>query len=839
MPFNTSKFANLREAVNRCARTRLKTAAPGGSPEQPFEQAFSNIASAYINEKAPSLLDYQVGFQLLEKNEEDSKAVGVFGFKVGPQWLYAPVFFLSGDLKGHELLYIKNQDMFVPMKENWLNYLLNRKPNVLGTPTDKNMRSIGVQQPNLTQLSRSPSKYASANMPGWVQEALPALAYAASINPGKDPRYQSITDLPTFLKKEGKAVIRSLVLSFQETPALAKAFQDFHGFEIIDEAIKEANLREKRANSSSVMADAECVNTPTGVKCKTKDVKPKSVLDVESTEINVEPGDPIKSAKDGEPLGKGITFALERKLQVFTYDNVLEHGTALEDLDDKERSKLLKDKVVIRDNRDDNDVLTAYEVQSPVRLQNPTESGLYDVLVKPGKFEKCVIINGPYSERGTQGFCTLVKLEGENDNHSWINTHPTNVWVGHQYSREDYLDWWNKLDDVKGLSTDKDALQIIIGINANGTVPFTVRSESANGDRKVYDVWFKSYAERSRSGHLPRIHDEDRDVCILSRDGERLIITGKVGAKLRATGSDLMVPAGFKHLTLTAGKDHDGLFSCCDDGQSDPAPIELANQLDIDLLIGTKTASVKIYDTGSEIDINGKRMQKLAALIHLVRDWKLREKSARLLLKRAQENKVARFRVKKADQYYDLQRSAPSAPYMPQEQTGYDPLTQGQYPTSNIAEWNMVVPDMSATKTPPEIYRPTNPSKSMGVGGSMAPDHNAQQAALDAASTGQKEIFDTAMIGSLLRSVRDDSMVDRYMDDLMGGLDRLGRILFLFYWHNEKFSDRYGKDEMVELEDGLRNAFEYLGDITLFLKQRSIEADNGTDGDINLSSISD
>jgi hypothetical protein len=94
---------------------------------------------------------------------------------------------------------------------------------------------------------------------------------------------------------------------------------------------------------------------------------------------------------------------------------------------------------------------------------------------------------------------------------------------------------------------------------------------------------------------------------------------------------------------------------------------------------------------------------------------------------------------------------------------------------------------------------------------------------LDAANSGQREVFDTAMIGSMLRAVRDDSLVDRYMGELTKGLDKLGRILFMFYWHGDRFADRYGKSDMPELEDSLRNAFEMLGDVILFLKQKTIE----------------
>src|SRR5688572_8480499 len=77
--------------------------------EKSFEQAFSNVAHMYLQEKAPLLQDYEVGFQLVEKSEDNERAIGVFGFKIGDQWVYAPVFFINGDLKGHELMYLKNQ----------------------------------------------------------------------------------------------------------------------------------------------------------------------------------------------------------------------------------------------------------------------------------------------------------------------------------------------------------------------------------------------------------------------------------------------------------------------------------------------------------------------------------------------------------------------------------------------------------------------------------------------------------------------------------------------------------------------------------------------------------
>ncbi len=89
------------------------------------------------------------------------------------------------------------------------------------------------------------------------------------------------------------------------------------------------------------------------------------------------------------------------------------------------------------------------------------------------------------------------------------------------------------------------------------------------------------------------------------------------------------------------------------------------------------------------------------------------------------------------------------------------------------------------------------------------------------------------MVSNMLKSVRQDSLVERYLGSLVEALDSLGRLLMHFYWHQEEFEDRYGKSDLPELEDSIRNAFESLGDITLFLKEKTIESPFD-DGDVSL-----
>src|SRR5262245_53162093 len=205
-PSKNELLQDLRSLAVRPGAVLLKTAELGGGQDTQFEQAFANLSHAYMRDKAPKLLDYEVGFQLIEKNNENTKAVGVFGFKVGDQWLYAPVFFLNGDLKGHELLYIKNQDLFVPLKDNWLNYLLGRKPTMLGKGISRDLTRHGVMSPSLYQLTRTPYKYASVQprMRPWAVEFLPALGYLATTPIHTMEKYASLPDFADALRAGGR-----------------------------------------------------------------------------------------------------------------------------------------------------------------------------------------------------------------------------------------------------------------------------------------------------------------------------------------------------------------------------------------------------------------------------------------------------------------------------------------------------------------------------------------------------------------------------------------------------------------------------------------------------------
>lgn len=766
--------------MGQYARNGVKAAALGGKGDDtPFEQAFSNLAHAYLEDKAPGLLDHEIGFQLLDRNNENTKAVGVFAFKVGSLWMYAPMFFLNGDLKGHELLYLKNQDMFVPLKENWINYLVNRKPNILGQGVPRSLTQFGQRQPDFTQMSRSPSKFGSAQptLKEMITEVMPALAKTATMNTGKAlEELGASLNLPKFLKEAGLEVIGKLVDTCKYAPQLASAIEEFHGLNVIKEAIEANTAREMQPKIASVLSDA-----------------PKEPEAVKGLKV--------------------ITYDL-------TVQTKLPHTYT-----EEEQEKLLRDGVLILDQRDRDNVSVPYNIQVEKKLFNPTESGLYDILVKPGNIERCYVAVYPMGATKRADFVTVVRVEGKPE---WINTRADHVFALSRVEGDEFDTWFDNLPEAKSLPKGM-ARVLLLNKKGDTTAPVRVILEYGESEYGTtsYEVHLEDHAKFPPKGHISPCCYSDPLNYDKWRDGVRVHLGANKGSKLRSSMGDIFVPEGFKMLKCAPGEDdvadvEEAGQDSCGCGESKNPPLMPGNLVDAQLALMSKTAALTVYNNGTELTINGEKFAHRAGLVALVQTHGLREDAAREIIKRAAANKKFECRVKYAAPYGApmMVNDAPSAPSMPPPVMGGEFVMNADVPTQLGIDQGVPVDGMSAMRTDRSVYNP-NPKYDTGVLGRG--DDAELNRVLDAAGSGQKEVFDTAMIGSMLRAVRDDSLVDRYMGELTKGLDKLGRILFMFYWHGDRFADRYGKSDMPELEDSLRNAFEMLGDVILFLKQKTIE----------------
>lgn len=866
--------------------TRQKAAAIGGKPDQQFEQSFASLAYQHIADKAPALLDYMVGFQLVDRNDDATKAAGVFGFKMGNDWLYAPVFFINGNLKGHELLYLKSQDMFVPLKENWINFILGRQPRQLGEGVPQTADQLGVLQPDLQSLTQAPgsAKYSHVMRPQlkpWFTNSGGPRLLGRMLTTSPNVKHAGLTErlrLPELLKQHPDYIKLALAMR-QAYPHVKLAMDRFYGPNLLRDCLLEMQERFARQTDPFLAKRADLLPGGKGDGKKPGSAKQREEGCEHEMEHTADPDIACEIASDHltedpqyysklEKIEKDSAADPVKKVEILTEETITQNTP--EELTEAEQEKLLQQGYLIRDARKGEEVSVAYNTQQVMELTNPDETVVAEVLVAQGKFEKCLVIHHPHAGDGRRNFATLVRLSDDrkrgyrNAHRSCIFLRPnTDVPVS---SVSEFTDWFKTLPEKETL--EAGSKYVVLSPSGEGTCVFTVDENLGEG---TYEVHWDAYCDwdyRAGTDYDSTIGGCNTCHCDTVNFGTRQ------GTSFKSVNGTLYFPRGARALRVAAA---DRCRKCdricrectcdyCFPEPSDPSPrlqpgdlasvqLQLLQKSAATSLALTATTSsrtpglpvsdvsgvlwqsrrgkagaasssqeltrlrpLKVWTDQNEVVINSRRMPKLAGLFHLVRDFGLAEKQAKRIIQTAERGSAGRYWVKLAAPYqgelgpYATMEGGYGAPTdVPPaltQNTAYGNVPVQQY----MGDKYVPIPALSASQTDPSIYDPMQNI-----------DPQAVRTVQQAQQTGQREVFDTAMFSTMLRATRQESMVNRYLGDLMKSLDRWGRILLHFFYHNEEFADRYGKKDLPELEDTLRNVFESSGDGILFLKQKTVE----------------
>jgi hypothetical protein len=736
--------------------------------DRDFEITFADLAHAQLRDKAPALLDYLLGFQVIDSNEEQTHGVGVLGFKIGEQMLFVPSFFLNGELK-QNLIYIKNQDLFVPLQDNWVTYLLNRRPFIMGEGEPQKEQQLGIMQPNLATLSNTisggnPASLFSTRQANWE----PWAAGAERMFDKLDERYLDLLDLPTFLQKTanyGTSV--HLARTMRDDPDFANTVLRFHELKTL---MHKPAVQKKREKSAAAP------------RRRTYPVKRSSIL--------------FDMAEDVRNSHPGLV-------------NVY-HGAPQRLMSDADCEQLLRGGVVVKDARAKAN--QAYHSDEGTKLQNPAEPGIYQLLLADGEYVDAFIMPGPVAVgKGYARAALVVDTDSKNFSYNW----PENLWCKPLDKPGNDLPEYATMPGTKAVKELKVGdIATIIATNGRSTVAFEVKRKVSGQDGQVelyvdpqlVDPGTKPRAlpevanaeditQFGQGDRLPFVGDVDRNS---SNDPTReeptspksfpelshLVITNDHRG-LRVVGNTLFVSDEAKALTLKTG---DGFETW---GLSDPSSL-----LDVEanlLKAGAEQFTMFCRPEGVYVDNVGP-FNRVQIITSLVKDAGLRANEALSIVDGLKLGKRVRFIVKNNIGY---------APPIPEPPMGYDDYSGAmeQYPQDETLPIDMGVgQDVQGYLGKPE-----------------------KQQVMEAAQTGQKEIFDTSAIASLVRTSDSDDMITQYLSDIILGLDRVNRILFMYYWLNEQFRDRFGQENLGELEDQLKNVGKSLGDLVIFLKQRPVE----------------
>jgi len=731
-----------------------------------FERTFADLAYTAVRDKAPALLQHLIGFQLIEKDDEDTHAVGVFGFQLGEDLLYAPMFFLNGELKGSELLYVKSRDAFVPLEESWVNYLLNRRPRTLGEVEPRKPDELGIRMPHFRQFSTPPSIQTSVKTSEWLP---PDVVYKLSRISPCDERYKALDARFTvsgFLKHAGIPAARRLAEQFQKDHKFAEAVLRFYPVEELFDAkkyVKQAGKRVKRAG--------------------------------------VRPARPIVLTR-GDVRSGLVNY-----------------------LTDAQKEAALRDGYIVLDERKPEQCPKLFHAKLAEAIVTPSGDGVYNVIMEDGNFQPMLI------SRRDAGFhqamdCTSAYLFDLDEKRAYkapLQGIPTRGDV----APADMQKLIDKLPAASSAAVGDYA--VFISPVGQATDILEIKQKNTGLDKRTElrvgsSCWQAECLETSPVAEQAdrNLHPELPDYRSNPHGSiQHVVLTNKEGVRATKVGDTLFLPNGFRVLKLKERENDYPGDSVKGESKPEKKRLRVARIDEVTLrLLKTaqdgKVTHLKVSSSEAGevmIQVGQHRslpLHKEAAVRELVVKHGLKEGDADLILKTAYDrpNQPTAWYIKHAySQGVAGEGNYINPAVFPEPQIGVDPLTG--------------VPSMpSLTEIQPLSY--TGQANRYLYDPMYGTDRSREFAAR-ASESGQKEVLDTAVISGLVKTLDIDTMVDRYVPDLLLALDRLGRILILFYWHNKKFKERYGQQDMLELEDNLRNVFKILGDLTLFLKQKTVD----------------
>ncbi len=520
-----------------------------------------------------------------------------------------------------------------------------------------------------------------------------------------------------------------------------------------------------------------------------------------------------------------VKVAAEKKEKpVIVIDSVTADG--VDSLNDEQRKTIMEGGVGVIDKRPEVDKSLLYTSETKGLLFNPEGGGLYDVLWSDGSVDPAFIC--PNSDPEPTVFVMSLQTG------RYCEIQPRKVFCVRQYPVGAFIDELDKAG-VKPSAVKPNDVCVFLSNTGQGTGGFCIKEKTDGLDgttvfttndhyyMKVRDAQFSSYPTGYGQGPSQqrhgRVDPNDRVQTIL-------VVANQKGEPQYTKNKLIINDKHFYAIKLNTFslKDGDYPMESYSDNKSEML-LEASCFGDEDTVIKQLTKSacaIKVWSTDHNITIDDGRslqtLSKKAAYEHLMINHGLGYEDATIAIDDARTDAVV-YHVKYASQFDPF----PTFPPEDVDLSSGNELNQffpGQIPV------NLRLPKTPADNR--EFYMYQSPfggggHEGNGVSqGSQDPLSSVQQAA----ETGQKEVFDASVMGSLLKSHAPTELVDRFLPTIITGMDRLGRILFLIFWHYDEFEDRYNNEsDLSELIDNLKASFSDIGDIVLFLKKRSLAGD--------------
>lgn len=741
-------------------RLMMKTADFGENANPQFEKAFGAIASTYLQEKAPGLMQYVVGFQLLDRAEKGKKAVGAFTAKLGNRVIDIPMFFINGELKGHYFMRLRRPEMFLPLRESFLDYLFSKLPQDTGEAAGSISSTDPTRAtPNIQPFSGSRfMKGAAEHIHGWAEEEGLLEAYHdMRLSPrllkiGTELKHNRRLPGINLLEilGESESLLKSAAQLADRYPTFAKAMAKHHGGDWMQKAA--ANVLATRVSSPLIHAPFR------------------------------------RTLPSLLPRRKAAAFAAS-----LVYRDKLSSFVDAETADAR-RAEIERFGSYAIDNRDANKLAMAYRVEEgAIRFEPPNAPGVYRVTFLGNETRDAVVFPGAYRIDGSQDLV----IDKQNKKYAFGDRESYIVSAAAR-AEEDAV---QALASSMPSNARPELNEVFVAVMPNGYVagPYRVTERITKDSFKIERVGYSGFSSST----------------------QKYIEFRPAGLGGRVIGDTLVMPMDTKVWPL--GKvqpDESGYVSYTKEEEFEA---ELAPKSQIELAELQKYANLTLrVHRGGTVEFNHAAVNMPTARRLLLEKCCLAKAAADRML--AEVGTTQRYIVSRPGEALTLDFEKTAArnftPSLDFPQTAEPYASEsGRYMIEQPEQqFSVAEPEPRRRELEPYEDVPGQFSTD-GGGGSVNGVSPSDVIAADEVSS----LFDLSGLVSIVRNSRIDTQVRRTTQALLRCVDELGSALFVFYAHYEEFEDMYGEESMDDLESAMISIFEGAGDLFITLSRRSAD----------------
>lgn len=324
----------------------FKKAASSALKETDAEIAFYRASSTVMEDKASPFFtnDYYLGFEIVKTNDAFTKMVGIYVFRVNKHILYAPVFYVNGQVKGTEFLYNVDEKKFVYLNPDWCNYFIGLyEESGDGTAVDMSIANQGKQDIEMMRIAT----------PLYKTSSLKKFASELNLSDTDQDDFSSFTSM-----------YDSVFKTFVESKDVD--YSPLHKF------LKSAGIDAWNKLAEALKSDKEFANNVVGL-CDESDYIPMDVLE-EARALQVKKASEASKPKNLLVLHKGIF----NKNAVKTAAEQITKGYSFEDNRDEDQLNMIYD-------ADPDQNWAGISTNAP---------SVYDILTTDGSTVRCVAIVG-------------------------------------------------------------------------------------------------------------------------------------------------------------------------------------------------------------------------------------------------------------------------------------------------------------------------------------------------------------------------------------------------------------------------------------------------------------